>query len=304
MAALTYREPVYIGQGGTEGPTWDRIVVGSGAAFRRGALLVQSNTGTVSTPAPTGSMSTTAGPAASAVTFGQSASAGAPGGTFFAYLTYTATSNESLPAGPYAFTVAPGNVLTINVASAGAPAAATNFAAYVSTVPTLECLQQATRTTTALGATFTCANPLTNSYGISGAATNVASGLIGIAASDSNAAFFSGIGGSASVGNASVFGALANYPPLDSIGAMAIPICKLAGSLWEFSLVQPYSPALDRTTAGITLDATTGFYVVDTSQSNKIVTIQGASSGPSPFFGSVNDTGARVRVTFSSSALA
>jgi len=244
------------------------------------------------------------GPTLAQVTLGTTASANAPALTYYHYFTYTATANESLISGPYIQNVNAGFVPNPTVLALGAPAAATNSAVYTSLLPTYEALQQATKTTTALGTPFAESYPLTNSISAAGAATNVAGALLGIANADSNATFFSGAGGAQSVGNTSLFGATQSFPPLDSLGALAIPTTKLQNCLFEFSLVQPFFPALNGTQVGLTLDATTGFYVVDTSQSNKVAVITELSQGPAPFYPTIGDVGARVKVSFIASALA
>lgn len=304
MSAYTYREPIPYALAGYSGVTWDRTIPKPYNFFRRGAVLANSTTGTIATPSPTGSMATTAGPAASAITFGTTTSANAPAATYYLYFTYTASTNESLPSGPYIQNVNAGYVPNLTVASAGAPAAATNWAVYAAYIPSYEALQQATRTTTALGSAFALANPLTNYTGAIAAASSTNSGIIGVAAADSNANFFSGAGGSTAVGNTSNFGATQSFPPLDSIGALAVPIIKLQTCVLEMSLVQALYPALVGTAVGITLDATTGWHVADTS-ATACGTIQSFVTGPPGMFGQPSgDTGARVRVLFTAADLA
>jgi hypothetical protein len=305
MAVINYFEPYYVGSGNQTAPVPGLYAPAPGAVWRRGAVLTTSTTGTITLPAPTGSMAALAGPAASAVTFGSSSSSGAPGGTYYVQVTYTASSNESLPSQEYITNVLPGYVPTITVASAGAPGAATNFAAYVSLLPGFEALQQASKTTTALGSAFTVANPLTNSTGIAGAATNASGSLVGIAENDSNEIFFSGTGGSIMVGNQSLLGATNSLPPLLPLEVPLAYVCKLIdNAIFEFSLRQTiaWSPTLVNAQVGLYLDATSGFYTVDTAQSNKVAYIIGPADGVQSVVGTTGDYGKRVQVIFLNSA--
>lgn len=303
MAAIGYREPFPYALAGYSGITWDRAIPKGGLFFRRGAVLTNTATGTITVPAPTGSMAALAGPPASAITFGTTAAAGAPAQTFYLYFAYTATTNVSLVSGPFIQNVNAGTVPNLTVAAAGAPAAATNWAVYASYTPTYEALQQATITTTALGSAFALSNPLVNYTGAIQAASNTNSGIIGVALADSNTTFFSGAGGSVTVGNTSLFGATQSFPPLDSLGALSVPIAKLQTCVLEMSLVQAFYPSLLSAAVGITLDATSGWHVADTT-ATACGTIQSFVTGPTGFFGQVGDTGARVRVAFTQADLA
>jgi hypothetical protein len=264
-------------------------------------LIISDNTGTITLPAPTGSMAALPGPTAANVTLSSTTSSGAPGGTYYVVTTYTATSNESLPGPELVYNALPGYVVTVNVSSTGAPAAATNFAAYISFAPQFEALQQSTKTTTALGSTFTAINPLTNSYGVGPAATNVSSGIYGLANTDSNEIFFSGTGGAITVGNQSLMGATNSLPPLLPFDTQGLYVTKLSGgTILEMSMRQTtyWSPTYEGTTAGIYLDSTTGFYTVDPSQSNKVLTIIGSADGVPSVVGTYGDQGKRVQVVF------
>lgn len=303
MALIPYFEPFWVGSGLNEAPTPGEYLPAPGAAWRRGALLVTSTTGTLTgtLPTPQGSMAALAGPNAAAVTLAASAVSGAPGGTYYVVLTYTATSNESLPSQEYVFNALPGNVVSITVASAGAPAAATNFAAYVSFAPQYELLQQASKTTTALGSAFIVANPLTNSTGVAGAVTGVSGSIVGLANTDSNEIFFSGTGGSSGVGNQSLLGATNSLPPLLPNDVLLLYVTKLTGgTILEMSMRQTnyWSPSYLGQTAGIYLDATTGFYTVDPTQTNKVLTIIGTADGVPAICGTYGDQGKRVQVQF------
>ena len=311
MATIPYYEPFYVGSTNQTSPDVRLYAPVPGAVWRRGAVLVQQTTGTVgqtTLPAPQGSMAALNGPAASAVTFGTATTAGAPGGTYYVVVTYTATTNESLPSQEFVTNVLPGQTPTITVASAGAPGAATNFAAYVSFLPGFEVLQQGSKTTTALGAAFTVPNPLTNYQGVNGAATNAAgasgASIVGIAENDSNEIFFSGTGGSIGVGNQSLLGATQSLPPLLPLEVPLAYVASAAGAgaVFEFSLRQTiaWSPTLVGTQVGLYLDATSGFYVMDTAQSNKVAYIKQSADGApiNSVTGTVGDYGKRVQIIF------
>lgn len=316
MATISYFPPQIVGTPNINEPKPYTVVMAPGAAFRRGDILIQSTTGAITNPpsvsvgAGLGPASTAQPPAASAVTIVQSAVSGAPAQTYYIKVTYTATGQETLPSQEFVLNCSAGNMPSINVLAAGAPAAATNFAAYVGILPGTEALQQATKTTTALGTPFVCANPLTNSIGANRAATNVSANILGIAQHDSNGLFFDGVGGSFLAGTAgSRLGAtntIAPGAPTDA--AMAYVTGLGANQLVEFNLVntQALNMNLIGTTAGLTLDATTGIFVVDPSQSNKIFTITdfrpGVYIGPTAS-GTLGDLGARVVGYFNSGLL-
>jgi len=289
--------------------------------FRRWDFLLLTTTGTIVTPsggATSGgtSLATTAGPAlaagqgifsiisaatsitSGAVTVTATAAAGAPAQTFFCIVTYTNTSgsNESLSSQEFII-YCPANLLpSVNVASAGAPTGASTFALYVGLYPGYEALQQASKYTTSLGSAFQIPNPLTNSLGLARAATNASANIVGLAQDDSNALYFSGVGGSGAIGNQSLFGATMTQQPLTGNDAFLNLVVKLQVQVIEISLVQAWNPMLaGGAVAGLLLDPTTGFFVADTSQSNKIFNIIGLAAGPSSVQGGVGLTGSRVQ---------
>ena len=297
--------------------------------FRRGDMLLLTTTGTI--VAPSGgkssggtSLAAVAGPAlaagqgifniissstsitSGAVTVTASASAAAPAQTFFCILTYTNTSNsnESLSSQEFIIYCPAGLLPSVNVASSGAPSGAATFALYVSLYPGYEALQQATIYTTSLGSAFQIPNPLTNSIGLARAATNPSTGIFGMAVDDSNALFFNGVGGAGTIGNQSLFGATMTQQPLTANDAFLNEVYKMQNQQIEISLLQPWSPALQgAAVAGLTLDPTSGFFIADTSQSNKILNILYANNQPQVFGGGVGITGTRVVCTFTSASL-
>jgi len=294
--------------------------------FRRGDILLLTTTGTIVTPsggASSGgtSLATMAGPAlaagqgtfsiissatsitSGAVTVTASTSASAPAQTFYCIVTYTNTSgsNESLSSQEFIIWCPAGLLPSVNVASSGAPSGAATFALYVGLYPGYEALQQASKYTTSLGSAFQIPNPLTNSQGLARAATNASANIVGMAVDDSNALFFDGVGGAGSIGNQSLFGATMTQQPLTANEAFLNLVYKLQSQTIEMNLVQQWSPMLaGGAVAGIPLDSTTGFFVADTSQSNKILNILGFVNGPQSFQGGVGLTGTRVQVQFAS----
>lgn len=310
MATIGYYEPRLVGTGGLKEPVKFLVAPAQNAVWRRGDILVQKTTGTITSlnPAGAGALASAAAPAASAVTVTTSASAGAPYQTYYGAVTYTATSQESPP---YYFTITclAGTLPSVTVASAGAPAGATNQATYLGTVPGYLSLQQATKTTTALGAAFVAANPLTNNAGASQAATNASANILGLADSMSTETYWDGPGGSLAGSPGSRLGAGQQIAPLTPTEAPLLYVVGLGnGQRIEMNLVNTtaLSPYLVGTTAGIVLDSTTGFFVVDPGQTNKIVTVvdirQGAYIGPAAS-GTTGDLGARVVVEFNSGLL-
>lgn len=311
MATLTYREPTYVGSGNIREPRIFMISPGQNAAWRRGDILITSTTGSITSPPNpgSGSLSGLAGPPLSAITVGSSASSGAPAATYYTQVTYAATGPlESLPSVIVPINVAAGFLPTVIVSATGAPAAATGFRVYMGLLPTNIANQSATAAGTTLGSTFTAANPLTNSIGAQRAATNASTGILGMAACASNETYFDGYGGSFTAGTpGSRLGSTNTIDPLTPTEAPNGYVVGLGqGTLIEMNLNSAsgaFSYNLVGTTAGITLDATTGWFTVDSTQSNKVVTIvdhrPGVYIGPTAQ-GNPGDLGARVIVEFTS----
>jgi hypothetical protein len=303
---IPYLMPQWAGNPSFEAPVQQSYVPAPSAFWREGDVLISTPTGTIVNPPGlgVGTGVGVAGPLASAVTVTQTVTANAPGGSYYYVLTYTGTStNESLPGTEFVVNSLPGYLPTISVAAAGAPAMATGFAVYASKLPGYE-VRQSTGTT--LGSTVTVANPFANSIGVQRAATNPSTNIVGIAVNDSNANFFSGIGGSINVGNQSLYGATVTVPPLTPNEAYTAYVVKLQGfTYWEFSLRQTYTwtPALIGTTCGLTLDTVSGFWVVDPSANGAICTIINSSDGVQSVVGSIGDLGKRVIVSFNGTGL-
>lgn len=294
--------------------------------WARGAILVNTPTGTIVTPS--GGAGTTYNPSAGAIAGPQLAggqgafnvinaatsitsgciqitgvaSATAPALTYYVIVTATITtgSNETASSQEFIINCAAGFVPAVNVITTGTvqpPAGAVTYAVYVGLFPGYEALQQATKYTTAIGTAFTIPFPLTNNMGLSAAASNANAHLFGMAVDDSDGVFYNGSGGAASVGNQSLFGSSMTQGPLTGNEAFFRYVYKLQNQLLEMSLIQAWSPALAGTAAGITLDPTTGIYVVDTTATACGIIGQ-AEPGPQSFQGGPGLTGSRVQFTF------
>jgi hypothetical protein len=237
---------------------------------------------------------------------------GAPAQTYYIAATYTAAGPiESALGQVIVVNCAAGTGPSVTVNTAGAPAAATNFALYVGISPNSLVLQQATKVTTALGTAFATANPLANSIGVNRGSTNMNTSIVGLALHGSDAFYappgLGGLGGSFLAGQASQpIGAWVNPSALGSSPdpgqALVAPLVN--SQPIEINLLQPYNDALVGTTAGITLDATSGYFIADNTQTNLVFTIQSHPFGPAlpglstasyqnPL-GALGDTGARV----------
>jgi hypothetical protein len=317
MAQFTYRAPSLVGTANLKEP----LQRGPGvplqnATWRAGDILINKTAGTIVAPPATASTGSgtlansiaPGNPGGNAVTITQATTAGASAQTYYILVTNTYSGGEGPPSQLYVVNCPVGKTPAVTAASAGAPGTATNFAVYAGIFPNSLSLQQATKTTTALGSAYTLAAPLTNSVGWAQAVTGSSSNIIGLAINDSNAVYFSGGGGSFSVGNQSIMGATSALPPLtpfEAPGAYAIGLGN--GQQIEMSLVNTsaWSDSLLGAAIGLTLDATTGFFIADPGQTqvgNIVGHRDGAYIGPTGQ-GTNGDTGVRVIVSFLSSVL-
>jgi len=312
VATLAFVEPNYVGNAGFTSPIVQTYVPAQLAAFRRGDLLQLITTGTIQAPPATtsggtGALAGVAGPTASAVTFSTTASAGAAAQTYFYVFTYanSAGTTESAPSQEFIYSVPAGYKPTVTVSATGAPSGATNYQVYTSVLPQQEVLQNTYTAPTALGTAYTVTVPLANNIGVNRGSTNMNTNIAGMAINSSAAVYYSGPGGSFSVNEQSPLGATNSYPPLEPAEIFMIPVIKLSyGTTLEMSLRQPlYQPVFGNATAGLYLDPITGFWVADTSQSNKVLNILQASPGVPSIQGNVGDIGARVRVQFNAGVL-
>lgn len=291
-------------------PQW---TAGGQATFREADFVVTNAALTGGAagvfPFPQGSMAALPGPVTSAITFGQGAVAGAPAATYYIVVAYSAATNESLISQEYVINSLAGFVPTVNVAAAGAPGAATNFVVFTSHYSGGETLQQASLTTTALGATFTHANPLINASGIVRAATSSSTLIVGISAQDSQAIWATGVGGSQTGGNiANLLGAWANPSPLGLPDPQELLVDSLLNfAPFEISFTQPWSNGYIGSQAGLRLDVAqqaAGIFVADTT-STACMVIKGLAGGAeSDVGGQVGDTGVRILAYLLASAAA
>jgi hypothetical protein len=320
-------EPQWIATGGILSPRVAQVYPAQVAAWRTGDILGLITTGAILTP--TGGTATsftnatgalTPGPSLGAnpvpfnitgaagtqtqgvVTVTATAAAAAPAQTLFGVVTYNITlATESQVSVPFIINTVAGITPNVNVAAAGAPAGATTFKLYLGFLPGTFWSQSAV---SALGTMISTAYPLTNSIGANKAAVAVSTGIIGMADSDSDA-YYAGIlgataGGSLNTGKRSLFGATQSFGPGWTNDPFALPVTKLQVGLIELSLVQGWSPGLLYAAVGFNIDAATGYFVADTSQTAAGV-IQDIAFGPGR--GNVGDVGARVRVQVNASAV-
>lgn len=300
MATIAYQPPRLVGTTNIREPKPFVVLPTQNAAWRAGDILVQSVTGAIVLPPSVGSgaLASAAGPLASAITLGTTAATGAPATTYYGVVTYTGTSAESVASAPFIINCQAGQVPNITVASAGAPTGATGFSSYLGLYPGQYFRQNAA---VALGSAAAAAYPLTNFQGANRGATNLSANILGLAQTSSDATFFAGIGGAISAGqNSSQLGSTNTVQPLVPSDAYQLYVTGLGyGQLIELNLNQntALSQGLLGTTAGLTLDSSSGIWTVDPTQSNKIFTIsefrQGALIGPTGS-GSYGDLGARV----------
>ena len=325
MAVLPIIPPRIVGTPGIDSPIPKAWFPAPGSSWREGAMCQLVTTGSISLPTPQGSMAALAGPTTggsgpfsiTSSSFSQTAgnftvaghaNTAAPAATYYIFATYTATSNESLAGPEFACSCPAGVVPAITVASAGAPAAATNFALYVGVFSGSECLQQATKTTTALGSAFNVPWTLTNSQGVNNGASNMNSGIVGIAMHDSAATYgpaFGGVGGGGIGGSftggaiQSQLGTWANPPPVGPPDPQQALFLSVANQVpVEISLKQAfYGPSTIGSAFGLTLDTTSGYFVADTGATG-CGTIVDKVWGSTADVGGTGDTYSRVIVQF------
>lgn len=230
--------------------------------------------------------------------------------TYYCYVAYTTTNQESLLSIPFVINAPAGILPIISVSATGEPSGADHFVAYVGVYPGSISLQQASRTTTATGGTYTFAYPLTNNTGVNQAVSNVNSKIVGIALMDSGAVYALGIGGSAAAGGYNqTLGIWANPPAL---GSSPEAIYGYVASLLnnqplEISLVQGWWPSLVGSSIGFTLDSSSGWFVADTG-ATAIGNITGKVTGAGQYasvddVGGGGETGARVYIILTSGVI-
>lgn len=278
-------------------------IIGYNAAWKEADFLTYTAGTAAKLPAPTGSMAALAGPVYGTpnIVVVQHASAGAPGGVYYIVVSYTATTNESNVSQEFTVASAAGYVPGITAASAGAPAAATDFAVYASLFSGGEALQQASKTTTALGTQFNIPNALINQYGFQRSASSD-SALLALSMHDSAEIYEKGLGGGNTAGGpGNILGIWANPPPFSLDFNYQALVYSLGGRYVEMSLVQPWNQGLVGAAVGITLDATSNQFVADTG-ATQIGNIAWYVDGSPAAVGGPFQTGTRVAVLIEATA--
>src|ERR1700691_5869771 len=181
--------------------------------FNDGDILTNVTVGTLDNPAPAGALAAAAGPVLGYnLTLGVAASAGAPAQDYYGVASFTnGSTTESLASLDFVVSAPAGYLPTVLVTAVGAPAGATDFYAYLGVLPTVYWRQNIGGT--ALGTTFTAANPLANSFGAGPAPAGTSTGILGVA-NEQSTNFYAGFpGGSAMAGPRSLFGASQSMAP-------------------------------------------------------------------------------------------
>lgn len=322
MAVLPVIGPRIAGVPGIDSANIKSYSPAQSAAFREAGFIQLITTGTATgkvVQVSSGALLNVAGPvfaapisinSTAAVTNGNITitgvvSASAPAAQYYVFATYTATGIiESVPGPEFIVSCAAGFMFSVNVASASAPAGATNFAVYVATYEGGELLQQATKTTTALGAAFSVPFPLTNSVGVNQAPTNATTNVAGIALQDSQSVWAVGVGGGFTVGNIqSTFGGWMPGPNLGPIDPSQLLAASLTnGQIFEVCLLTPWSNALIGSQVSLTLD-TSGWHGVSVTGANPFAVITGKAFGSPADVGGVSDTNVRVNCIALASAV-
>jgi hypothetical protein len=237
-----------------------------GAIFRAGDILALSTVGALTGPLPAGALLTVQPPQLTATAFTYSASAGAAKQVLYGYYTYAAAGPiESLPSPWFTLIVPAGEVVTVTVPTANAPAAATEFNLYLGYAPFQGAQQVAS---TALGSAASVPSPLTNYSGCARAATNAGTNILGMALDDYDVLYQQGPPQSVTSNQRLFGGDLTAFDPEQYQTKFA----KLDdGQKFVISLIQPWTGG-DYATAGLNFTSE-GVFALDTTQSNKIVTI-------------------------------
>lgn len=298
ISTIPYRAPQLIATPGIDSFTPIPGIIGYTAAWKEADFTTYTAGNAAKLVNPTGGLASSPGPVlGSTLLITATASAGAPGGSYYIVATYTATGQESQPSQETLFSVPAGFVPQVEVVSAGAPGAATNFAAYAALFAGGEALQQASKTTTALDATFNIPNALINQFGFQRSATGD-SAKLAIAMHDSAEIYVKGYGGGNTAGGPNnILGVAGNPSPFASnFQTQGLFYGLRNGQLVEMSLVQPFSFGLLGAAVGLTLDATTNQFVADTGQT-QIGTIEYFVDGAPSDVGGEFATGTRVAVS-------
>jgi hypothetical protein len=263
---------------------------------------------TVATSPP--GTNTTGGTAPLAPTLTANATASTlPIGTYLVQVSYQYASGESLPSPATSITTTVANP-SIGVTAPAAQLGAIGYFVYVTPVGGAAGTETRQGVLTALGT-----NSVVSSFSIQGCqkgATNLSSGILGIAMFDSNAIYAgpsaTSTGFPALTGiNSGRFGVPAAVPgvvaPQDQTNMRYY-------TLHDFNQLDINLPTtvtypqggMLGAAIGLSIDSGSGFFVADPSQTNKVGTIVGEVNGPG--YGTYGDTAKRVTIQINASAIA
>jgi hypothetical protein len=326
MATYSFLEPAVAGTVGQTGsfnlnPYWTPAQV---PAWKRGDFLQLITTGALYYPSGgISTLATTAGPTtlqpininaaaasvtANGITVVGVTTANAPAQAYYIVLTWsgsttqsTGQSVESLSGAEFVVNCVAG--VTPKFYAANPNNTSVSLIVYASTYPQSEVFQ-GNAAGFGSGNSVTLNYPLTNSVGVNQSVTNPSANVAGLAVHSSNAFYFSGSGGSFAANERSLFGATDAVPPNHPAETYQAQVINPANTLFVLSLKQAYNNSMQgQQTAGLTLDANSGYFVADTTASHAILTIQGLLSGAQigpTATGGPGDIGTRVLVTFNS----
>jgi hypothetical protein len=240
------------------------------AQFRAGDFLSLVTVGTLTYPAPSGWGATVQPTAVPTVAYTVTGSA--PARVLYYYYTYTDGTYESLPSPWYTLVMPSGTTATITVPTAGAPASATEFNTYIGYNP-YQAWQQVAGTALGSAAAVPTGAALTNYSGAERSPNNPSASILGLSLDDYDILYtnLNQATGAATYTNQLLFG-----PDMTSLDPEQYQ-CKFAKMTFSqrfvISVLQPWSAGLQYTTAGLVYSTTQHVFYLDTSQSNKIVTI-------------------------------
>ena len=241
------------------------------AQFRAGDFLILSTTGTLTYPAAPANWAIGVHPIV-VPTVAYTVTGSTNARTLYYYYTYTDGTYETLPSPWFTLPMPAGNTATITVAAAGAPASATEFNLYMGYNP-YQAWQQVAATALGSAAAVPTGNTLTNYQGAIRSGNNPSANILGMALDDYDI-LFTNIGEATGAGtqtNTKLFG-----PDMTSLDPeqYQVKFAKMGGSPAQRFVISTLQPSVGLyATAGLEYSATQGVFYLDTSQSNKIVTV-------------------------------
>jgi hypothetical protein len=311
---FTVYEPQWVAEGGITGPRTIQGFPAPNALWRSGDFLALTTNGTITNPTASGASSAVVGPSLGAtpgpfniatastsitqgvvtVTATASGASAAPALTYYAVVAYTSATSQTLASAPFIITCPAGLLPLVSVSATGEPAGFTQFTLFISSTPGTY-WQQGSATNT--GSTVGPAYPLANMQGLNKAAAGFTTNCFGMADCDSDAQYWD-MGAPAN--KRAPFGAVYTLPPAWDQQSILLPVIKAQLGLFEVNLVQPWQNSLLYSNVGFNIDANTGFFVADNTQSTA-ATISAKPSGPG--LGTTGDSYARVYVKFNGTVL-